>query len=447
MGANELSENVVEGRETWASKVGAILALIGVAVGLGNVWRFPYMLGKFGGAAFLVIYLLLVTVIGIPALWVEFTVARHTKSGPATAFIKAGLPGGKYVGWLLVMVAIMAVSYYLVVIGWVLWYFIASLGGMYTTTDAGTFFNNTLGSIPIQAVMDIIVLLFIGAILLGGIRKGIERASKVFMPFFYVAFLILIVRVLTLPGASEGLAYYLKPDWSMITPMTVLASMGQVFFSLGLGATWIFIYGSYLSDEQNLVSSGIWTAIGDTAAAFIAGLVILPAVFAFHIDPTSGPPLIFITLPEVFKQIPGGLIFAALFFLALFLVAILSAIPGFEIVIDAFREKFGWDRKKTVGFMIVLEFLLGLPTMYNLNFLLYNDLFWGSTMLPIGSLIAIITFAWVLGRTRAFEELKKGSNVRFGGTGETILYYWVKFVIPVFIVLTLFWGWYSFFTS
>ena len=147
-----------KGRETWATKTGAILALIGVAVGLGNVWRFPYMLGKFGGAAFLLVYLLLVVLIGVPALWAEFTVARYTKSGPATAFIKAGLPGGKYVGWVLVLVAIMAVSYYLVVIGWVLWYFIGSIGGMYANVDAGTFFDNTLGSMSLQAVMDGIVL-------------------------------------------------------------------------------------------------------------------------------------------------------------------------------------------------------------------------------------------------------------------------------------------------
>ncbi|USG99850.1 sodium-dependent transporter [Thermococcus argininiproducens] len=436
-----------KGRETWATKTGAILALIGVAVGLGNVWRFPYMLGKFGGAAFLAVYLFLIVTIGIPALWAEFTVARYTKSGPATAFIKAGLPGGKYVGWLLVMVAIMAVSYYLVVIGWVLWYFLGSLGGMYTNVDAGTFFENTLGSMSIQAAMDLIVLVFIGMILLGGIRKGIERASKIFMPFFYLSFIVLILRVFTLPGAMDGLAYYLKPNWSAITPMTILASMGQVFFSLGLGATWIFIYGSHLSDDQDLVSSGVWTAFGDTAAAFLAGLVVLPAVFAFGIDPASGPPLIFITLPEVFKQIPGGLIFAALFFLALFLVAVLSAIPGFEIVIDAFEEKFGWDRKKTTIFMIVIEFILGLPTMYNLNFLLYNDLFWGSTMLPIGSLIAIITFTWILGRSKAFEELRKGSKTKFKGTLETVLFYWIKFVLPIFIILTLLWGWYSFFTS
>jgi len=267
------------------------------------------------------------------------------------------------------------------------------------------------------------------------------------MPFFYLSFIVLLLRVFTLPGAMEGLSYYLKPDWSAITPMTILASMGQVFFSLGLGATWIFIYSSHLSDDQDLVSSSIWTAFGDTAAAFLAGLIVLPAVFAFGIDPASGPPLIFITLPEVFKQIPGGLIFAALFFFALLWVALLSAIPGFEIVIDAFEEKFGWERKKTTIFMIVLEFILGLPTMYNLDFLTYNDLFWGSTMLPIGSFIAIITFTWVLGRSKAFEELRKGSKIRFSGTIETLMFYWIKFVLPIFIILTLLWGWYSFFTS
>jgi NSS family neurotransmitter:Na+ symporter len=441
-----MDESTVK-RESWATKVGAILSLIGVAVGLGNVWRFPYMLGKFGGAAFLLIYLLLVISIGVPALWVELSIARRARSGPATAFIKVGLPGGKYVGVLLVLVAIMAVSYYLVVIGWVFWYFMASLTGMYAEINAGSFFMNTLGNVPLQAAMDAITLAVCGVILLGGVRKGIERASKTIMPFFYLSFVILMIRSLTLPGAAGGLTYYLRPDWSMITPMTFLASLGQVFFSLGLGSTWIFIYGSYLSEDQDLVSAGIWTAFGDTGASFIAGLVVLPAVFAFGIDPSSGPPLLFITLPEVFKLIPGGMIFAALFFLALFLVAILSAVPGFEIVVDAFREWFGWDRKRTTIFMLVLEFLLGLPTMIDVNFIMYNDIFWGSTMLPIGSLIAIITFTWVLGRSKAFEELSKGSKTKFDGLLGTIVFNWLKYIVPIFMILVLVWGWYSFLTS
>ena len=440
-------KNVEKGRETWASKTGAILALIGVAVGLGNAWRFPYMLGKFGGAAFLVIYLILVAIVGLPALWVELTIARSTKSGPATAFIKAGFPGGKYIGWLLVLVAIMAVSYYLVVIGWVLWYFIASIGGMYSNINTGNFFNNTLGSIPLQAIMDVIVLFLVAAILLGGIRKGIEKASKIIMPFFYIAFIIIMIRSLTLPGAMNGLLYYLKPNWSMVTPMTFLATTGQIFFSLGLGSTWIFIYSSHLSDKQSIFSAGTWTAVGNTIASFIAGLAILPAVFAFNINPSSGPPLIFITLPDIFNKIPGGLIFGAIFFLALFLVAVLSAIPGFEIVIDAFQEKFGWSRKKTTFFMVIIEFLLGLPTMYSVEFLFYNDLFWGSTMLPIGSLISIITFGWIYKKRKAFEELRKASNIHLNGLMGTTLFYWVKYVLPIFIIITLIWGWYSFFSS
>ena len=155
----------------------------------------------------------------------------------------------------------------------------------------------------------------------------------------------------------------------------------------------------------------------------------------------------FITLPEVFKQIPGGLIFAALFFFALFLVAVLSAIPGFEIVIDAFKEWFGWDRKKTTALMAIVEFLLGIPSMYSLNFLLYNDLFWGSTMLPIGSLFALITFAWVLGRSKALSELKKGSKFKLSPGFETFLYYWIKYVVPIFVILVLVYGWISFFSG
>lgn len=318
-------------REIWSSRVGMVLALIGVAVGLGNVWRFPYMLGKFGGAAFLLVYVLLALAVGVPALWAELSLARYVRSGPFKAYVKLGITGGRFIGIFLLLVAVAAVSYYLVVIGWVLWYFIASVFGMYLNTDSATFFGQTLSSFWVQVLMDSLVIGFCVAICLGGVRRGIERASKYLMPLVYAVLLLIMARALTLPNAVEGLYFYLRPEWSLLTPVTLLTATGQVFFSLGLGATWIFMYGSYIDDDRSVVEAGGWTAFGDTLASFIAGLAILPTVYAFGVDPGSGPPLLFITLPEIFKMMPMGVMLASLMFLGLLFAAILSAIPAFEI--------------------------------------------------------------------------------------------------------------------
>ncbi|MEM2757685.1 MAG: sodium-dependent transporter, partial [Sulfolobales archaeon] len=336
-----MADNSVS-REFWSSKLGMILALIGVAVGLGNVWRFPYMLGKFGGAAFLLVYIALVLGVGVPALWAELSLARCVKSGPFKAYVKLGVRGGKSIGIFLLLVAVAAVSYYLVVIGWVLWYFIASVSGMYLGVSAVSFFDSTLSSFWVQALMDSLVIGLCVIICLGGVRKGIERASKYLMPIVYVVLLMILFKAVTLPNAIEGLYFYLRPEWSLLTPITLLAAAGQVFFSLGLGATWIFIYGSYIGDDRSTIEAGGWTAFGDTLASFIAGLAILPTVYAFGIDPNSGPPLLFITLPEIFKVLPMGMLLASLMFLGLLFAATLSAVPAFEIFADALQE-LGWS--------------------------------------------------------------------------------------------------------
>ncbi len=436
------------GREFWGTKVGMILALIGVAVGLGNVWRFPYMLGKFGGAAFLLVYVLLVMAVGVPALWAELSLARYVRSGPFKAYVKLGISGGKLIGTFLLLVAVAAVSYYLVVIGWVLWYFIASITGMYLGTSSATFFEQTLGNFWVQVLMDSAVIAFCVTVCLGGVRKGIERASKFLMPAVYAVLVVIMIHALTLPRAVDGLYFYLRPDWTSLTPVTLLTAAGQVFFSLGLGATWIFIYGSYISDDKSVVEAGGWTAFGDTLASFIAGLAILPTVYAFGIDPRSGPPLLFITLPEIFKIMPAGILLASLLFLGLLFAATLSAIPAFEIFADALRE-FGWSRRRSVITLGVMELLLGVPSMLSVDVILYNDLIWSSA-LQVGSLIAIAAFTFALGKEGALRELSKsslfGTRIVAGRAGE-LIYYWTKYFVPLIIILILVYGWYSWFTS
>ncbi|MEM2444506.1 MAG: sodium-dependent transporter, partial [Sulfolobales archaeon] len=355
---------------------------------------------------------------------------------------------GKSIGIFLLLVAVAAVSYYLVVIGWVLWYFIASVSGMYLGVSAVSFFDSTLSSFWVQALMDSLVIGLCVIICLGGVRKGIERASKYLMPIVYVVLLMILFKAVTLPNAIEGLYFYLRPEWSLLTPITLLAAAGQVFFSLGLGATWIFIYGSYIGDDRSTIEAGGWTAFGDTLASFIAGLAILPTVYAFGIDPNSGPPLLFITLPEIFKVLPMGMLLASLMFLGLLFAATLSAVPAFEIFADALQE-LGWSRKKSIITLAAIELVLGIPSMLSVEIILYNDLIWSSA-LQIGSLIAITVFAHILGKNKALLELSKSSKVGkhfMSSYVGNFIYYWIKYFVPSIIILILIYGWYSWFTS
>lgn len=261
------------------------------------------------------------------------------------------------------------------------------------------------------------------------------------MPVVYVVLVVVAVYVLSLPGATDGLAFYLRPDWGRVSGMTILAAMGQIFFSLGLGSTWIFIYGSYMSKDQGVVRGAVYTAFGDTVASLIAGLVVLPLAFVFNVSPSSGPPLMFITLPEIFRQLHYGRLISILFFTALLLAALLSAIPGFEIFIDALGN-YGISRREAAVLMGVIELVLGIPSILSLDILLYNDLVWGSTMLPIASLFSIIAFGWFVGSTKILKEL----GIERGSTTWKVLYYWVRIAMPVMVILILIYGWISFFS-
>ncbi|MEM4465629.1 MAG: sodium-dependent transporter, partial [Ignisphaera sp.] len=269
----------------------------------------------------------------------------------------------------------------------------------------------------------------------------IELASKIMMPIVYVILIGIAIYVLRLPKALDGLAFYLKPVWENVTGFTVLAAMGQVFFSLGLGSTWIFIYGSYMSKTQRTVRSAFYTAIGDTMASFIAGLAILPLVFVFGIDPQSGPPLMFITLPEIFRHLSGGMAISTLFFTALLFAALLSAVPGFEIFVDA-MDRFGISRKRAVLIMGLIEVLLGIPSMLSIDILLYNDLFWGSTMLPIASLFSIVAFGWFVNKKIVLDEL----GLHRESTPWKIMYLWAKIAMPILVIMILAYGWITWFS-
>ena len=421
-------------RPRFASGIGAVLAFIGVAVGLGNVWRFPYMVGAFGGGAFLLVYFAVLAVFGIPALMAELTLGRATRRGPMGAFSTIGMPGGKAAGWLLFITVFMAVSYYTVIVGWVLKYLLASITGRLTAVDADTFFNQILEGFGGQFVATAAVILLASVVLLLGIRRGVETVSRYGMPLLFVLLLVLMGKTMTLEGAGEGFRFYLIPDFAKIDAGVVAAALGQVFFSLSLGGTYLLTYASYLPDHVKLGRSAIAVGLGETMAAVLAGFVIVPAAVALNLNLESGPPLTFITAPTIFATMSGGAVFATLFFGLLFFAAFLSDVAAFEVLIASANDSFGWSRRKAITVFGVLELALGTVSMVSLDFMLKSDLIWGSTMQPLGSAVTLIGLAWVVGLGKTMEEVRKSSPP---SRGQTLWFYWIKYVVPAGIIIIL----------
>ncbi len=427
-------------RETFGSRFGSLMVLIGVAVGLANVWRFPYLAGKHGGAAFVLLYVILNFLLGIPAIMAEWTLGRLTRQGPAAAFVTAGMPGGRGIGLLLFFTVFMAMTYYTLIVGQVLFYALHALFGFAAGKDPAAFYQSTLGGITFwNLAMTAVTFLGIGGVLYLGVRRGIEAVSRVAMPLVFLSLLVVIARSVTLPGAVEGIRFYLVPDLSKINGPTVLAAMGQVFFSLSLGGTFFLLYGSYLRSDENLPVTAVQTAFGDMSAALLAGLAVLPAVFAMGVEPTSGPSLLFITLPGVFGAMPGGAFAGGLFFAAFFVAAFLSAVAGMEVLVDGAGHYFGWSRGRALVALVGADLLLSLPSMASSNYLMWNDRVWGSTMQPVGSALTLIALGWFVSRGRALAEVNRGSSIRVGG----LWIFWIRWVIPISIVLILVYGWWS----
>ncbi len=425
-------------RETFGSRFGSLMVLIGVAVGLANVWRFPYLAGKHGGAAFVLFYVVLNFLFGIPAIMAEWTLGRLTRQGPAGAFVTAGMPGGRGLGLLLFFTVVMAMTSYTLIVGQVLFYALYTLFGFTVGTDPAAFYQSRLGGITLwNLAMTAVTFLGIGGVLYLGVRRGIEAISRVAMPLVFLSLFVVIVRSVTLPGAPAGLRFYLVPDLSKIDGPTVLAAMGQVFFSLSLGGTFFLLYGSYLRDDENLPLTAVQTAIGDMSAALLAGLAVLPAVFAMGVEPTSGPALLFITRPGVFGAMPGGSLAGGLFFAAFFVASFLSAVAGMEVLVDGARHYFGWSRGRALVALIGADLLLSLPSMASSNYLMWNDRLWGSTMQPVGSALTLIALGWFVSRGRALAEVNRGSSIRVG----ELWIFWIRWVIPISIVLILVYGW------
>ncbi|WP_373163386.1 sodium-dependent transporter [Agathobaculum sp. Marseille-P7918] len=399
---------------TFTSKIGFVLAAVGSAVGMGNIWMFPYRTGQYGGAAFLIPYLLFIALFGYVGLSGEFAFGRLTGTGPIGSYEYAmktrGKKGGAILGAIPLFGSLGIAIGYSIIVGWVLRCAFGALTGTLISTEPEIFFAQMsathLSSVPWHAIVVVMTV----AILIFGVSGGIEKINKVMMPAFFILFLIIAVRVLFLPGALEGYKYLLVPQWEyLLNPHTWIMAMGQAFFSLSVTGSGMIIYGSYLSKKEDVVHSSCMTAVLDTCAAMLAGFAVIPSVFAFGLDPASGPKLLFITLPRVFQQMPLGRLFAFLFFISVLFAGITSLANMLEAVSEAAQTRLKLSRKVAVlvagaatlavGLLIEQEALMGrwmdIITIY---------------VVPIGAILGAVMIYWVLGVKTIKKELMEGRD-------------------------------------
>jgi neurotransmitter:Na+ symporter, NSS family len=427
---------VSETRETFASRFGGLMTIVGVSIGLGHVWRFPYMVGKFGGAAFVLFYTLVSVVIGVPALMAEFALGRYSRRGPVGAFQRGGLPLGRHVGWFFFFVVTAATGYYSAVIGWVLWYTLGQVAMVVRVPfNAAAILppdhGFVLESFLLQLACTGIVLLACAVVVIKGVRKGIEVVSTIVLPAMTIVTILVMVRSLTLPGAMAGVRWYLLEfRFGDLTANVMAAAIGHAIFALSLGGTFMVVYGSYLHADERLARPAVWTVIGDTGSSLIAGLAVIPAVFAFKVAPAAGPGLIFDTLPRVFAAMPVGWLFGSLFFLSLLGAGYLSDIGAVEVLVAGLTDNTRITRTRAVWVMCAACFVLAIPPSINNAIFVPWDLTFGSGMQTLGSLFAVITVAWCMNRAAALKEL-------FAAGEKPVpmwVFHWIRFGIPVVIL-------------
>ncbi len=437
-------------RENWTSKLGFILAASGSAIGLGNIWRFPYLTGTNGGAAFLFIYLACIIFIGYPVLIAEMSLGKKTAKNPIGAF-KQLAPDTPWwlVGALGVLAGFVILSFYSVVAGWGMAYTVKAIGGFSPDADFAAMFGNHISGVggPLfwHAAFMFLTIAVIGA----GVVKGIQKVVKILMPILFFIIIIMIVRALTLDGAMAGLSFYLKPDFSNIKLQTFIDAISQSFFTLSLGLGTMITYGSYLSKNDSISDSAGYVVIFDTAIAFLAGFAIFPAVFALGFDPAAGPGLTFITLPAVFAEMPLGGLFSFLFFILLTIAALTSSISMLEVVVAYLVDEHHWNRKKASYLFGFLIFLFGIPPLLGysslseirflgMDILDTYDWFSNSLFLPIGGLLTSVFVAHIWGAKNAVNEANDNSDIlKVGQIFVFLLKYIVPLAISIIIILNI----------
>ena len=450
-------------RERFSSRLGFILISAGCAVGLGNVWRFPYITGQYGGAAFVLVYLIFLVLLGLPIMVMEFSVGRASQKSAARSFHVLEPAGTK---WHLQGYACMAGNYllmmfYTTVGGWMAAYIFKTLTGEFKGLDSdgvAAVFNDMLarpGYMTFWMVLVVLLSFFICSL---GLQKGVERITKAMMSCLFLILLILCIRSVTLPGASEGLRFYLIPDFTRFTENgvgnTIFAAMGQAFFTLSLGIGAMAIFGSYIGKDHTLTGETINICLLDTLVAFLAGLIIFPSCFTFGVDPGQGPGLVFITLPNIFNQMVGGRIFGVLFFVFMTFAAQSTIIAVFENIISFSMDLFGTSRKKTVLINGIAIILLSLPCVFGFNIWSgfqpmgagstiqdLEDFIVSNNLLPLGSMVYLLfcTSRYGWGWKNFLAEADTGKGVKFPAWARV----YVSYILPLIVLFIFIMGYYQ----
>jgi len=422
-----METNDVTQRDSFTGKIGIIAAVAGSAVGLGNIWKFPYITGVFGGGAFVLVYLICIAIIGLPVMLSEFTIGRKAQRNAVGSFKKLA-PGKPWflTGVMGIAAAFMILAFYGVVAGWTLEYLVKAVINSFAGKNPADL-EGMFGGFISQVIRPIFwQFVFMGLtcwIVLAGIKGGIEKASKILMPVLLLIIVILDIRAITLPGAGEGLSFLFKPDFSKLSAEGVLSALGHAFFSLSLGMGTLITYSSYMGKNEKLGSMAVQCTIADTGIALLAGIAIFPAVFAFGIEPGAGPGLVFITLPNVFQQMPGGYIFSLLFFLLLAVAALTSSISILEVVVAYFSEELKIARRNATIMATIAITIVGIPCSLSMGvmskvqllgktFFDWLDFIAANILLPIGGLLIVAFVGWYLGRDKTKEEITNAGKLK-----------------------------------
>lgn len=437
-------------RESFGSRFGALVAMAGSAVGLGNLWRFPYLVGENGGAAFIIVYIALSFLICLPIFVSEFVIGRRSQKNAFAAF--RDLSGGgawKWVGLFTVIVPLVVLSYYSVIGGWSIEYFLKSLTFSFTANESqdamSTMFTDFVSNPWLPLICHTGFLLVTTMIVVIGIKDGIEKFSKVMMPLLFFIVIAIAVYALTLPGAGRGIDYLFNPDFSKIDAKACAAALGQAFFSLSLGFGTIMTYASYVDKKENILFQSSATAVSDLMFAMIAGMAIMPAVFAFGLDPQSGPGLVFETLPYVFSQMPAGGFVAILFFVALLVAALTSSISMLEVAVAYLVEEKKFSRIGACITLFVLCWIVG--ALCSLSFGPLSNIQIGgrgifdffdnlssNVLMTLGSLFTVLFVGWRLKKTDIYDEFTNGGTLRTNVKIFGILWFLIRYIAPLAII-------------
>jgi NSS family neurotransmitter:Na+ symporter len=440
---------MIKQREQWGSKLGFILAAAGSAVGLGNIWKFPYLVGENGGAAFILLYLIGVLIIGVPAVIAEILIGRTAGKNPVGSFrdLSKGNPFWIGVGFLGVLTGFIILSYYNVIAGWSLGYIVESVKNSFATIDnpanAGELFGCLSASPRWSLWFHGGFMVFSVLIIMSGVQKGIEKASKLLMPLLLGFIIILVIRGITLPGAAKGIRYLSKVDFSAVTAQTVLLALGQAFFSLSLGMGALLTYGSYMSKNDDIVNCSLNIVTLDTLIAVLSGFMIFPALFAMNMTPDQGPALIFNILPVLFNAIPGGYFFRIIFFILLSVAALTSTISLLEVITSYTVDEFNISRKKATILLASIVFLLGIPcalsfgimetfTVFEKTFFGMMDFLASNIFLPVGGMLISIFAGWFWKKDEVMSALKEGTKIP--DKLLNLWYFLIRYIVPVIIL-------------